>query len=131
MRAILYMGLPGEAGGEAVEQLLFGLAVPSGKLAESWPLRYSDCAVSLSTTASATPPTVRGLYVGYRWYASAGIPVRYPFGHGLSYTSFEYSDIAVEDGRVRSRSKIPVSAPARRSRSFTLRRRRAATTGRS
>lgn len=99
VRGILYMGLPGEAGGEAVEQLLFGLAVPSGKLAESWPLRYSDCAVS-EHYGERDPAYREGLYVGYRWYASAGIPVRYPFGHGLSYTSFEYSDIAVEDGRV-------------------------------
>ena len=72
---------------------------PSGKLAESWPLRYSDCAVS-EHYGERDPAYREGLYVGYRWYASAGVPVRYPFGHGLSYTSFEYSDIAVEDGRV-------------------------------
>ena len=67
--------------------------------AESWPLRYSDCAVS-EHYGERAPAYRAGLYIGYRWYASAGVPVRYPFGHGLSYTSFEYSDIAVEDGRV-------------------------------
>lgn len=46
VRGILYMGLPGDAGGEAIERLLFGQANPSGKLAESWPMQYSDSAVS-------------------------------------------------------------------------------------
>ena len=99
VRGILYMGLPGEAGGEAIERLLFGAANPSGKLAESWPMRYSDSAVS-EHYGERDPLYREGLYVGYRWYSSAGIPVRFAFGHGLSYTEFEYSDMAVGDGAV-------------------------------
>lgn len=99
VRGILYMGLPGEAGGEAIVQLLFGEANPSGKLAESWPMTYSDSAVS-EHYGERDPAYREGLYVGYRWYASAGIPVRCAFGHGLSYTCFEYSDMSVGDGEV-------------------------------
>ena len=99
VRGILYMGLPGEAGGEAIERLLFGQANPSGKLAESWPMQYSDSAVS-EHYGERDPLYREGLYVGYRWYSSAGMPVRYAFGHGLSYTSFEYSDMSVGDGEV-------------------------------
>ena len=99
MRGILYLGLSGEAGGEAAAELLFGDANPGGKLAESWPLRYSDC-VCAPYYGERDPLYREGLYVGYRHYASAGIPVRFPFGHGLSYTSFAYSDLAADEGGV-------------------------------
>ena len=72
---------------------------PGGKLAESWPLRYSDC-VCAPYYGERDPLYREGLYVGYRHYASAGIPVRFPFGHGLSYTSFAYSDLAADEGGV-------------------------------
>lgn len=99
VRGILYLGLPGEAGGEAAAELLFGKAVPGGKLAESWPLSYSDCACA-PFYGERDPLYREGLYVGYRYYSSAGVGVRYPFGHGLSYTSFAYSDLAVDEGGV-------------------------------
>lgn len=99
VRGILYLGLSGEAGGEAAAELLFGDANPGGKLAESWPLRYSDC-VCAPYYGERDPLYREGLYVGYRHYASAGIPVRFPFGHGLSYTSFAYSDLAADEGGV-------------------------------
>lgn len=95
VKSILYMGLPGEAGGEAIVNLLFGKAVPCGKLAETWPLRYADC-VSSTYYGTRDAHYREGLYVGYRYYSSAGVPVRYPFGHGLSYTQFAYSDLQVE-----------------------------------
>ena len=99
VKAILYMGLPGEAGGDAVCDLLFGKVSPCGKLAETWPVSYSDC-VSSSYYGSKDAHYREGIYVGYRYYASAGVPVRYPFGFGLSYTKFEYSDLKVDGNTV-------------------------------
>lgn len=94
-RGILYLGLPGEAGGEAAARLLFGEAEPAGRLAESWPLRYADCP-SAPFYGERDALCREGLYVGCRYYASAGVPVRYAFGHGLGYTRFEYSDLALD-----------------------------------
>lgn len=92
--AILYMGLPGQAGGEAAARLLTGGAVPSGKLAETWPLSLGDV-VCRDTFGRKAAEYREGLYVGYRYYESAGVPVRFPFGHGLSYTTFAYDSLAV------------------------------------
>ena len=100
VRAILYMGLPGEAGGEAVANLLYGRANPSGRLAESWPCRYEDVPSAEAFCKTKDALYVEGIYVGYRYYEKAGVPVRWPFGHGLSYTGFSYSDLAVRDRTV-------------------------------
>ena len=93
--AILYMGLPGQAGGEAVADILLGRANPSGKLTESWPISYGDV-VSRETFGVRDPEYRESIYVGYRYYDKAGVTVRYPFGHGLSYTDFEYSNLKVD-----------------------------------
>ena len=98
VKAILYMGLPGEAGGEAIANLLYGRANPSGKLAESWPYAYEDVPSAGSFGKTQDALYVEGVYVGYRYYEKAGKAVRWPFGHGLSYTSFRYSDLAVANG---------------------------------
>lgn len=95
VKAVLYMALPGQAGGEAVVNLLYGKAVPSGKLAETWPMTYEDC-VSSSYYHQKDAHYREGIYVGYRYYDKAGIDVRFPFGYGLSYTSFQYSNLKVE-----------------------------------
>ena len=100
VRAILYMGLPGQAGGEAIADLLYGRADPCGRLAESWPYRYEDVPSSGIYGKTADALYQEGLYVGYRYYDKAGVPVRWPFGYGLSYTTFAYSDLTVEDNRV-------------------------------
>ena len=97
VKAILYMGLPGQAGGQAAANLLTGKANPSGKLTESWPLTYADV-ISRGTFGQRNTEYREGIYVGYRYYDTAGKPVRYPFGHGLSYTRFAYSELAL-DGR--------------------------------
>ena len=99
VKAILYMGLPGEAGGDAIRDLLFGKANPGGKLAETWPVSYTDC-VSSSYYGIKDAHYREGLYVGYRYYTSAGVPVRYPFGFGLSYTKFAYSDLKTNGSTV-------------------------------
>ena len=97
VKSILYMGLPGQAGGEAVADLLLGRANPSGKLTESWPFCYDDV-ISRDTFSVRDPEYRESIYVGYRYYDKAKKSVRYPFGYGLSYTSFEYSDLQI-DGR--------------------------------
>lgn len=94
VKAILYMGLPGQAGGQAAANLLTGKATPGGKLTETWPLRLED-APSFGTFGKKYTHYSEGIYVGYRYYDRAGTGVRFPFGYGLSYTSFSYSDLNV------------------------------------
>lgn len=100
VKAVLYMGLPGQAGGEAAAALLTGTANPGGKLTETWPLSY-DQVPSRDTFGQKVTRYKEGLYVGYRYYDTAGVPVRFPFGYGLSYTRFAYSDLTVENRTVR------------------------------
>ena len=101
VKAILYMGLPGQAGGLAAADLLYGRINPSGKLAESWPLRYKDCPSAPYYGKTKDALYMEGIYVGYRYYDKAKKAVRWPFGHGLSYTSFGYSGLQVEDRTIR------------------------------
>lgn len=100
VKAILYMGLPGQGGGEAAAKLLYGKATPCGKLTESWPLRYEDCPTSGHYRGRKNAQYREGVYVGYRYYDKAGMPVRWPFGYGLSYTRFAYSGLRVDGDRV-------------------------------
>ena len=97
VKAILYMGLPGQAGGEAIANLLYGKGNPSGKLAESWPYSYDDVPSSEVYGKMTDALYMEGIYAGYRYYDKAGIPVRWPFGYGLSYTTFGYSDLKIQD----------------------------------
>ena len=96
--AILNMYLPGQNGGEAAARLLFGEANPSGKLAETWPMKYEDVPSHESFGKGINEIYAEGCEVGYRYYNKHGVPVRYPFGHGLSYTSFSQTDWAKKDG---------------------------------
>ncbi len=96
VKAILYMGLPGQAGGQAVADLLTGAANPCGKLTESWPISCDDV-ISKDTFGRKNTEYREGFYVGYRYYDKADKAVRYPFGHGLSYTQFAYRDLTVSD----------------------------------
>ena len=95
VKAVLYMALPGQAGGEAIVNLLYGKAIPSGKLAETWPIVYEDC-VSASYYNKKDAHYRESIYVGYRYYDKVEGLVRFPFGYGLSYTSFQYSNLRVE-----------------------------------
>lgn len=97
VKAVLYMGLPGQAGGEAAVDLLKGKVNPSGKLAETWGKKYEDVPSSTYFGAPNRDAQYReSLYVGYRYYATADIPVQFPFGYGLSYTTFAYSNLRIE-----------------------------------
>ena len=99
--AILNMYLPGQNGGEAAARLLFGEVNPSGKLAETWPMRYEDVPSHETFGKSVNEVYSEGCDVGYRYYKKHNVPVRYPFGHGLSYTTFERSEW-VNDGNAYS-----------------------------
>ncbi|MFB4303858.1 glycoside hydrolase family 3 C-terminal domain-containing protein [Actinomadura sp. NTSP31] len=94
--AILEGWLLGQAGGSAIADLLFGAVNPSGRLAETIPLRLQDNPVHLNFPGEAGKVLYgERVMVGYRYYGYAQTPVRYPFGHGLSYTTFETTDLAV------------------------------------
>ena len=93
IRAVLNISQPGQEGGTAVADILFGKAVPEGKLTATWAERYEDypCADSFSyLNGNLEKEEYReGIYVGYRYFDSFGVKPLFPFGHGLSYTSFE------------------------------------------
>lgn len=96
-RAILECYLGGQAGGSAVVDLLFGKINPCGKLAETFPLHQTDVPSDRWFPGAHRQVQYReGLYVGYRFFDSADKPVLFPFGHGLSYTTFEFSNLQVE-----------------------------------
>ena len=100
-RAAIHGYLGGQAGAGAMADALLGKVNPSGKLNETWPLQLEDTpACAYFPSKERTAEYREGLYIGYRYYDTANIPVRYPFGHGLSYTTFLYSDIHAEKDRV-------------------------------
>ncbi|WP_347565197.1 glycoside hydrolase family 3 C-terminal domain-containing protein [Pseudoflavonifractor sp. 60] len=97
-KAVIHGYLCGQAGAGAMLQAILGEINPSGKLAESYPVKYED--VSSATYFPSKQRTAEyreGLYVGYRYYETANVPVLFPFGYGLSYTTFEYSNLIVTD----------------------------------
>lgn len=95
--AILETYLGGQAGGPAIVDVLFGDAEPGGRLAESFPRDGSELPADRNFPGHPRQVEYReGLYVGYRFHESARIPARFPFGHGLSYTSFTWTEAAVE-----------------------------------
>lgn len=95
--AVLEMYLAGQASGAAAIDLLFGRANPSGKLAETFPLRLEDNPSYLDFPGSRDKVHYReGIFIGYRYYDKRNMDVLFPFGHGLSYTTFRYSNISIE-----------------------------------
>lgn len=97
VNAILEAYLGGEACGEAVIDILFGVVNPSGKLAETFPLSVKDTpSYDNFPGGQLTVEYRESIFVGYRYYDRINANVLFPFGHGLSYTSFEYSDLEVE-----------------------------------
>ena len=97
--AILNMYLPGQNGGTAVYDLLLGVKNPSGKLAETWPMKYEDVPSAGTFGKRLTEVYSEGTEVGYRYYQKNDIPVRCPFGHGLSYTTFEKTEWERKEGK--------------------------------
>uniref|UniRef100_UPI003A957FD9 glycoside hydrolase family 3 C-terminal domain-containing protein n=1 Tax=Gemmiger sp. TaxID=2049027 RepID=UPI003A957FD9 len=95
-RALVYGALGGQAGAGAMVDVLTGKVNPGGKLAETWANAYEETPVRDNFAGAGRTVQYReGLYVGYRYYQTAGVPVAFPFGYGLSYTSYAYSDLKV------------------------------------
>ena len=101
LKALLHGGLYGQAGAGAMFDILTGRINPSGRLNETYPLRYEDTpAFRYFPSEERNSEYREGLYVGYRYYDTSKVRIMYPFGFGLSYTEFEYKDIRVDDGGV-------------------------------
>ncbi len=100
-RGIIHGYLGGQAGAAGMADVLTGRVNPSGKLAETWPVSLEDTpCYSYFPGREKTSEYREGLFVGYRYYDTAKIPVRYPFGYGKSYSNFAYSKLSVEENRV-------------------------------
>lgn len=96
VNAIVHGYLPGQGGGQALADVITGKHNPGGKLAETYPVRYRDVASAADfAQGEATAEHRESIYVGYRYYDKVGERVRFPFGHGLSYTTFAYANLAV------------------------------------
>lgn len=111
VRGVLYAYLGGEAVGPATLDLLFGDANPSGKLAESFPKRLEDNPSYLYYFGDEQNRTEyrEGIFVGYRYYDKKNIDVLFPFGYGLSYTTFEYSDLRLDKAEMLDTDTLTVT----------------------
>ncbi len=108
--AILNMFLTGQTGGSAVCDILYGNVNPSGKLAETYPWALEDnSSYNYFPGTQVSVEYREGIYVGYRYYDSANKDVCFPFGHGLSYTTFEYSDIKLSSESIKDTDTLKVS----------------------
>ncbi|WP_242257844.1 beta-glucosidase family protein [Streptococcus thoraltensis] len=108
--AILEMYLAGQAVGEASVNLLYGKTNPSGRLAETFPYQLEDNPSYLNFPGDGDVVNYKeGIYVGYRYYDKKRMAVQYPFGYGLSYTSFAYSDLQVSQTELLDTDKVTVS----------------------
>lgn len=108
--AVLDMYLGGQAVGAATVDILFGEANPSGKLAETYPLRLEDTPCYLQFPGDGKSVTYgEGVFVGYRWYDSRKMEVLYPFGYGLSYTSFSISELKLTTDTLEEGGSVEVS----------------------
>ncbi len=95
--ALLWIGYPGEGAGTAVARVLTGEVNPSGKTTITWPTSYASTPASQHFPGSASSVVYyEDIYVGYRYYSTFHVDVAYPFGYGLSYTTFSYSDFRIE-----------------------------------
>lgn len=104
VQSLLHGYLTGQAGASALLEIITGKAVPVGKLAESYPFAYEDC--SIVNYADETKRNLQyreGPFIGYRYYDTVNRNVQFPFGYGLSYTTFAYSDLVITQDGVRFR----------------------------
>ncbi len=110
VKTILLSYLGGQAVGGAVADVATGKVCPSGKLTESWPLKLEDVpSYQYFPGYTRTVEYRESIFVGYRYYDTAKMPVRYPFGHGLSYTSFSYSNLKLDGNALDGETPLTVS----------------------
>lgn len=108
--AVLEMYLAGDGAGEAAVSLLYGDANPSGKLAETFPKKLSDTPCYLNFPGEEGSPDYReGVFIGYRYYDKKEMEVLFPFGHGLSYTTFAYSDLKLDKASMKDDEQLAVT----------------------
>ncbi len=109
-KALLNSGLGGQASGAAVANILTGAVNPSGKTSETYPLSFSDNPTYGNYPGGPVTSEHReSVFIGYRYYDAAKKEVLFPFGHGLSYTTFEYSDIKLSDDKIKDTDTVTVS----------------------
>ena len=109
VKGLLESYLGGQAGGGAVADILFGEVNPSGKLAETFPKKLSHNPSYLNFPGEGNKVEYReGVFVGYRYYDKKEIEPLFPFGYGLSYTTFEYTDISVDKKEITDKETIEV-----------------------
>lgn len=107
---ILHMHLGGQGAGEALYRLLYAIQIPCGKLTETYPLKLEDVpSYNYFGNQRLNVEYRESIYVGYRYYAKAKKEVQFPFGYGLSYTSYSYRDMEVSDTNLSKKDKIKVS----------------------
>lgn len=100
-KAVLLSYLGGAATGEAIHKILTGQVNPSGKTAETWPLHYYDVPNYANYTQDGLQVLYKeSIYVGYRYYVTANKKTMFPFGHGLSYSRFEYSNLKINKDKI-------------------------------
>lgn len=110
VKAILEAYLTGQASGKAICDLLYGEVNPSGKLAETFPLKLSDNPSYLNFPGEVDKVEYKeGIFVGYRYYDKKAMDVLFPFGYGLSYTNFEYSNLKISKNEIDDAEKVTVS----------------------
>ena len=110
VKAVVEVYLGGQAVGGATVNVLYGNTNPSGHLAETFPLRVQDTPCYLTYGGEHDRSVYsEGVFVGYRYYTSKDMNVLFPFGHGLSYTTFSYDNLTVERERIRESEKLRVS----------------------
>ena len=114
IKSILYIHQPGMEAGNAFADIISGAVTPSGKLTDTWAYSYNDWPNAETYSSYSGDVTredyVEGIYVGYRYFDTFNIPVRYPFGYGLSYTSFEIKQLSMEyTGTEGGRPEIVIS----------------------
>ena len=98
LQALLHGYLTGQAGASAVLDIIVGKEIPTGKLSESYPFAYTDCSiVNYANTDKRNLQYREGPFIGYRYYDTVDVAVQFPFGYGLSYTTFEYSALSVSE----------------------------------
>jgi len=108
--AVLEGYMMGQAGGEAIADILYGKVNPSGKLAETFPLRLADTPTLINWPGDAGKVRYgEGLYIGYRYYDVRELPVLFPFGYGLSYTTFAYGNPRVSAGSFKDVDGVTVT----------------------
>ena len=122
-KAILLMYLPGEGGGEAINNLLLGRSCPSGKLAESWPKHISDVPSFGFYPGEERASLYReSIYVGYRYYATVGLPVNFPFGYGLSYAKSSIKKLILSKESISKGETVKAEVSVNNASSFPIKK---------